>query len=87
MVKVPVPKLSARAGTRVQMECNIEAFPRAELSWDFSPERGAEPRPLESSLKYNKEEFLLSQYSTRTVLTITNFTKEVTGTEDRSRLT
>ena len=80
MVKVPVPKLSARAGTRVQMECNIEAFPRAELSWEFSSERGEEPRPVETDRKYNKEEFLLSQYSTRTVLTISNFSKEVKPT-------
>ena len=63
MVKVPVPKLSARAGTRVQMECNIEAFPRAEVSWEFSPERGQAPVPILSSQKYNKEEFLLREDS------------------------
>ena len=88
MVKVAVGKLKAKAGARVQLECNVEAFPRAELSWEFSSERGEEPRPLETNQKYNKEEFLLSQYSTRTVLTIENFTKEVAiaglRTEDRS---
>lgn len=85
---MPVPKVVARAGSRVQMECNIQAFPRAELSWEFSSERGEEPRPLQTGGKYNKEEFLLSQYNTRTVLTIANFTKEVAGlrTEDRGQI-
>ena len=72
-----MPQVSAMAGRKVQMECNVEAFPRAEVTWEFSSERGETPRPLETSMKYNTEEFLLSQYSTRTVLTISNFSKEV----------
>ena len=77
VVSVPGPQVTAMAGRKVQLECNVEAFPRAEVTWEFSSERGETPRPLESGLKYNTEEFLLSQYSTRTVLTITNFSKEV----------
>ena len=77
MVSIPGPQVSAMAGRKVQLECNVESFPRAEVTWEFSSERGETPRPLQSSLKYNTEEFLLSQYSTRTVLTITNFSKEV----------
>ena len=49
------------------------------MTWDFSGERGEPPTPLDSDLKFTKEEFLLSQYTTRTVLSIKNFTKEDVG--------
>ena len=62
-MSVPVPKVLGQAGRKVQLECNIEAFPRAKVSWEFSSERGQAPVPILSSQKYNKEEFLLREDS------------------------
>ena len=95
VVHVPVQKVNASPGRKVQIECNIESYPRADVSWEFTAERGEPPLPILSDNKwvsgakyflifseiifrYTKEEFLLSEYTTRTVLSIKNFTKEVT---------
>jgi len=79
VVHVPVQKVNASPGRKVQIECNIESYPRADVSWEFTAERGEPPLPILSDNKYTKEEFLLSEYTTRTVLSIKNFTKEDVG--------
>ena len=70
-------KVTALPGRKVQLECNVEGFPRAEISWEFSPERGELGISIQTDERYIKEEFLLSEYSTRTVLTINEFSKKV----------
>ena len=71
-------------GRKVQLECNVEGFPRAEISWEFSPERGELGISIQTDERYIKEEFLLSEYSTRTVLTINEFSKRVNIADDDS---
>ena len=51
LVHVPVQKVSASPGRRVQLECNVEAFPRAEVTWEWRGERGAPPTRIESDSK------------------------------------
>ena len=48
---MPVQKVSASPGRRVQLECNVEAFPRAEVTWEWRGERGAPPTSIESDSK------------------------------------
>ena len=77
IVTVPVQKVTAQGGRRVQLECNVEGFPRPEISWEFSSERGELGVAIHTGGRYIKEEFLLSADSTRTVLTINEFSKSV----------
>jgi len=79
VVSVPVQKVTAMQGRKVQLECNVEGFPRPEISWEFSPERGEEGLIIHTDKRYIKEEFLLSEYTTRTVLTINEFSKKDVG--------
>lgn len=67
VVHVPVQKVNAMSGRRVQIECNIESYPRypvnisrpvqlnrlfrADMSWEFTSERGVPSQPLESNKK------------------------------------
>ena len=81
-MSVPVQKVTAMQGRKVQLECNVEGFPRPEISWEFSPERGEEGMIIHTDKRYIKEEFLLSEYTTRTVLTINEFSKKVNTTAE-----
>ena len=54
MIHVPVQKVNASPGRKVQLECNIESYPRADVSWEFSSERGSPALAIESDNKYEK---------------------------------
>ena len=73
MVTVPVQKVTAYPGEKVTLECLTESFPRGIHYW----ERGDTGQMIYNDDKFNKEEFLTELYTTKTVLTITNFTKQV----------
>ena len=51
LVHVPVQKVNASPGRKVQIECNIESYPRADITWEFTGDRAQPPTTIESDYK------------------------------------
>ena len=67
LVHVPVQKVSASPGRRVQLECNVEAFPRAEVTWEWRGERGAPPTRIESDSKCEDGTMRMRRHSNHSI--------------------
>ena len=59
MVHVPVQKVTAMPGRKVQLECNVDSFPRAEISWEFSPERGEVGVNIQTDDRWGREKMAI----------------------------
>jgi len=66
-------------GKTISLSCEIESYPRAEIFW---VKRDVPYQPIQTSGRFIKEDFHVTDYKTKTVLTIYNYTNQDTGLYD-----
>ncbi|XP_023341856.1 lachesin isoform X2 [Eurytemora carolleeae] len=76
IVTVPNQHIRGVLGKTIGLECEIESFPRAEISW---VKRDPPYDPIETGGRFIKEDFHSTDYKTKSVLTIYNYTNQDSG--------